>query len=237
MSAGRWSVLPIVAGLTVAVVTTSLGNWQMSRAEEKGEWQSKIEAGMLVTPQRPGADIEVEPWMPVMLAGHWAPEASILLDNRVHEGRPGFHVFTPLELEQEGGWVLVNRGWLPAGPRRDQLPIVPVPDVGEALVGQVRVPEAKPYTLAERAGEGLLWQYLDLDAYRAWSGIPVKDWVVFQSSHATDSLIRDWPRPDGGMDRHYGYALQWYSFAVISLLLTGFYVFRSIKPHVFRRHA
>lgn len=224
--------VPVIAGLALAALTVSLGNWQMSRADEKGELQQQIEAGAAAQPVSIGSGARVQDWMPVELSGRWQVEATIFLDNRVQDGRVGYHVLTPIELEHDAGWVLVNRGWVAGSASRDVLPEVATPQYGAGVIGSVRIPEAGPFTLAKQAGEGALWQYIDIEQYRAWSGIPVHEWIVQQTSPAPDGLVRDWPRPDAGIDRHRGYALQWYSFAGLSLALTGFYAYKTLKPHV-----
>lgn len=232
MTARRLHPVPVLAGLGLAALTILLGHWQLGRADEKRQMQAQIEAGAAAEPVTVRAGAQVHEWMPVRLHGQWAPEATIFLDNRIHDGQPGYHVLTPLQLDHGAGWVLVNRGWVAAGSRRDMLPTVLPPQAGDALLGSVRTPERDPFTLARQAGEGVLWQYIDLAQYRDWSGIEVLDWMVHQTSPADDGLVRDWPRPDAGIDRHRGYALQWYAFAGLSLALTALYAYRTLKPNV-----
>lgn len=229
MTATRLHPIPVLAGLIVMVGTTLLGNWQMQRAAEKQDMQLRIDAGVRAVPvpvETLGVPAE---WQNVSLIGNWRAEGTIYLDNRVHDGRAGYHVLTPLQLANGQGWVLVNRGWVFAGPDRATLPPVPTALEPTTVIGQVREPESAPFTLAAEAGQGALWQYIDVARYREWSGLAVSDWIVQQTSSSDDDLVRDWPRPDAGMDRHRGYALQWYSFAGIALALTGFYVYRSVR--------
>lgn len=229
MTATRLHPIPVLAGLIVMVGTTLLGNWQMQRAAEKLDMQLRIDAGVRAMPvpvENLGVPAE---WQNVSLIGNWRAEGTIYLDNRVHDGRAGYHVLTPLQLKNDQGWVLVNRGWTFAGRDRATLPPVPTAFEPTTVIGQVREPESAPFTLAAEAGQGALWQYIDVARYREWSGLPVRDWIVQQTSSSDDGLVRDWPRPDVGMDRHRGYALQWYSFAGIALALTGFYVYRSVR--------
>ena len=49
----------------------------------------------------------------------------ILIDNMVNGERAGYFVITPFAL-QGGGWVLVNRGWVPLGASRAERPAIPV---------------------------------------------------------------------------------------------------------------
>jgi cytochrome oxidase assembly protein ShyY1 len=103
---------------------------------------------------------------------------------------------------------------------------------GEVTInGRVRLPEAKPYTLADAPGEGARWQYVDLAAYRAWSKLAVIDEVLEQTDPSTDGLIRDWPRPDLGVDRHRGYAVQWFGLAALSAGLCGWFGWRRWRRH------
>jgi surfeit locus 1 family protein len=49
-----------------------------------------------------------------------------------------------------------------------------------------------------------------------------------QSDAPSDGLLRDWPAADLGLQKHYGYAFQW--FALCALIL-GLYVwFQLVKP-------
>lgn len=214
------AVLPLVAGLGVAVAAVMLGDWQLRRAEDKRLIQARIEAAATQPAVAPGpAPIA---WQRIRMGGHWVPESAFLLDNRVHGGRPGYHLFTVFQ-PGEGLPVLVNRGWLAAGPDRTQLPELATPGGQLVVEGTVRQPEAKPFTLASQPGQGRLWQVLDLPALRDAFRTPLADYVVFQEGDGEDGLVRDWPRPDTGIDRHRGYAFQWYGLAALAAGLTGYF--------------
>lgn len=228
MSFTRLHPVPLVAGLAVLVVTLLLGNWQVRRAAEKADLQARIEAGAAAGTVPAAGAGDVEEWRTVSLRGEWLAAQTIYLDNRVLRGRVGYHVLTPLRLAAGGDPVLVNRGWVAGTRDRRALPPV-VSSAGPVeLAGTVRVPEAHPFTLADEAGRGQVWQYLDLARYRESTGLPVRDWIVQQTSDAPDGLVRDWPRPDAGIDRHRGYAFQWYSLAGLSFVMTAAYVIRRL---------
>jgi hypothetical protein len=46
--------------------------------------------------------------------------SNTLLDNQVRDGRPGYHVLTPLRMAENA--ILINRGWVPLGEFRQVLP-------------------------------------------------------------------------------------------------------------------
>ena len=228
MIRARLHPVPLVAGLAVALLTLQLGNWQVRRAAEKTALHARIEAGAASATVSPAGD-DVTEWRTVALRGEWLAAATIYLDNRVHEGRVGYQVLTPLRLDDGSGAVLVNRGWTAGGADRRELPRIATSSGPVEVAGSVRRPEAHPFTLADEAGRGQVWQYLDLGRYRETSGLPVRDWIVQQTSAAADGLVRDWPRPDAGIERHRGYAFQWYSLAGLSIVLTGAYVYRRLR--------
>ncbi|MCK2095525.1 SURF1 family protein [Thauera aromatica] len=61
----------------------------------------------------------------------------------------------------------------------------------------------------------------------------VAPWIVLQTSPVADGLVRDWPLPAAGIERHRGYAFQWYALAALAAVLTAGYARRLILR---RRH-
>ncbi|NMG75972.1 SURF1 family protein [Aromatoleum diolicum] len=233
----RLRAVPLIAGVTLALLALQLGHWQTRRAAEKTALQAEYLAPARSQPQALGTGSPAESpaeWQTVELRGQWHVAGSILLDNRVHGGRAGYHVITPLQLTEPGVRVLVNRGWVPASPDRARLPEITTPDGPVTVTGRVRHPADKPFTLGAEAAApaGIVWQNLDLQRYRAASQAAVADFYLQQTSAAVDGLIRDWPQPDAGIERHRGYAVQWYALALLATALTLWYVwnaFRSIQ--------
>lgn len=225
----RLHPVPLLAGVLVVIVAVQLGNWQLRRAEYKRDLGEQIER-QLEAGAEPLASSDVTPpvWSLRTVAGRWKSEAVLFHDNRVLDRRPGYHVLMPLELA-DGGHVLVNRGWIAAGTERTALPDIVTPDGPIVVRGRVTVPEKDPFSLADSAHDGQRWQFIDLAGYRAWSGLTVGDWVLQQMSDTDDGLVRRWSSPDLGEDKHRGYALQWYSLALLAAGLTAYYVFRSFR--------
>ena len=192
----RWWALALGAAGCAAGV--ALGNWQSGRADEKraaAAAEQRIEA------------------RGVLLAKY-----TVFLDNKTHRGRAGYHVLQPLRLA-DGKHVLVNRGWIAAPPRREQLPEVATP-AGEVTIEGVHLLRFPRVMSAGGRAEGRVWQNLEIEDFAAWSGLPMQSHAIEQHSALEDGLARDWPRPDAGVDKHRSYALQWYSLAALSVVLT-----------------
>lgn len=225
-----WGFALAVAGCALFV---ALGNWQARRAEEKRSLAARLEAARhapaLELPPRPVAAPEYVQRR-VAARGTFLPEYTVLLDNKIHDGRLGYEVVTPLRLGQSGLNVLVDRGWVAAGARRDQLPQIRTP-AGELRIEGIalqRLPQA--FELQRRVPRGRVWQNLRLDEFAAATGLALQPLVIEQLSRTDDGLLRDWERPDTGAARNASYAMQWYSFAVLTIILFLVQSFRREQP-------
>ena len=210
-----------VLTIVFCAVTISAGNWQRGRAVEKASLQQKLDEWAVQPPlQVPVARVdphEVE-LRSVVATGRYVVDHAVLLDNKVHRGQVGYHVVTPLRLDDSDMHVLVVRGWIAGGATRDQLPTIQTPEGVQHVEGIAAIPSERVLELAE-VQPGYVWQNLLLDRYAAWSKLKLQPFVIRQTNDAADGLVRDWPRPDVGIEKHQIYAMQWYSFATLSLIL------------------
>jgi surfeit locus 1 family protein len=219
--------------LTASVVMISLGNWQARRAQEKRDLAARVERAGLELPMAvPGGALPPETLAlrRLLAKGEFLPQFTVLLDNKVYRGRPGYYVVTPLRVAGTSMHVLVNRGWIAAGQRREDLPEVATP-AGEVLVeglGQARAPRV--LAAGEIPPAGKVWQNLTFEHYAKWSGLALQPVFLEQHSSLPDGLVRDWPRADFGVDKHTGYATQWYLFATVAILIFIVLSFERVRP-------
>lgn len=216
----RWWALILALGFAAA--TVSLGNWQSGRALEKQALADRSREGERSAALRLGP----EPVSAVPLAqrrlvarGEFVPERTVLLDYKIHRGRLGYYVVTPLRIEGSTMHVLVNRGWVAAGARREDLPEVRTPMGTLSIEGVAQLRAERALDAGGGTPSGRVWQNLSFDAYRVWSGLQIQPLLIEQRSVADDGLARDWPEPDFGIDKHRSYAMQWYLMAAFSILL------------------
>jgi surfeit locus 1 family protein len=172
----------------------------------------------------------------VRLRGHWLDAHTVYLENRPMAGRTGFYVITPLQLAGRNEAILVQRGWLPRDARdRERLPELPQQSAEVEIEGRLIEAPTRLYQLGE-AGGGRIRQNLDAVAFAQEIRRPLLPLTVLQQGDAlagTDGLLRDWPAPDAGVQKHYGYAFQWFA---LGALILGLYVwFQLIRPR--RRQA
>lgn len=208
-----------LALLAVIALTSALGTWQLRRAAEKDTLQAQRDEARRAAPVAPTAgatDLVTLDGRRVVLSGRFDASRTVFLDNRTRAGVAGFHVLTPLELDG-GGWVMVLRGWVARDVSdRTRLPALAPVSGGVSIEGFAQAHLAQPMLLAEQARPGSgerLWQRYDPQTFRQWSGVPVVDGVVRQTSPLADGLARDWVEPGSGADKHRAYALQWFVMA------------------------
>ena len=224
--------IPLLAATAAIAVFVSAGNWQGRRMEEKERLRAQYEAAVREAPvplPSPGTAVDWEPWRyrPVRLEGEFDAAREIYIDNRVHAGRAGYHVVTPLRLG-DGRVVLVNRGWVPQGQTRAELPSVSAPAGRVVVDGRINIPAAGYLELDRQPPAGRLWQNLDPARFAAATGIAVPPIVVEATAPAGDAgpLVRAWPAPDFGVDKHRGYRMQWYALAALTAALCIFFLLR-----------
>ncbi|SRR5712691_8153781 len=141
----------------------------------------------------------------------------------------GYHVLTPLAIEGGDAHVLVNRGWIAAGDR-SRLPAVSTPAGVQTIEGTAVVPGRRFIELAPETANGALRQNLVIEREQERLALRLQPFVIEQTSDAQDGLARVWERPDAGAERNRGYALQWYSFALLAAILYVVLNFRRIEP-------
>ena len=185
----------------------------------------------------------------VLLRGHWLPRFTTYLDNRQMDGKQGFYVATPLQLDGIGAVdgaggaegalvVLVQRGWVPRN-FEDRARLVPVetPAGPVEVAGTLAASPARLYEFGHGAGgpaagapsEGssVIRQNLDLAAYRRETGLPLAALSVQQSGAPSEGLQRDWLPITAGVETNYGYAFQWFGLCALIVILYAWFQFLS----------
>jgi surfeit locus 1 family protein len=216
-------VLPTLAMVAAVAVCVWAARWQQDRMHAKEALAAQLASAQQLAPVAlaglpDAADWPALRYRKLAAAGEYDGAAQILIDNRVHQGRAGYHVVAPLVLA-DGRAVLVNRGWVGLGPSRAQLPSVPAPPGPVVVTGRVALPDAGYLELSPQAPAGPVWQNLDPARFTAATGIRVLPIVIEQthSPQPDDGLVRDWPAPDFGVEKHRIYMVQWYAFAALAL--------------------
>jgi len=202
------------------VVFIALGNWQSRRADAKRALARELDEAARAAPlELPAAPVDAGALIHRRVAarGWFVAERTVLLANRMRHGRAGYEVVTRLKLGDSEWHVIVNRGWV-AAPASPGVIVTRTPEGVQRIDGIAleRLPRALEATAPSA---GTVRQNLDIAAFAAESGLALEPLVIEQHSDTGEGLARDWPRADLGIERNRSYALQWYTFAALAIVL------------------
>ena len=217
-----------LAAVLVTAGTFALGQWQLRRAAEKKQLQAAIVKQSRRTALDAQAiaavrDLSLETHRLVCLVGVWEKDRTIFVDNRPMDGKTGFWVYTPFVLNAGATTVLVQRGWVARDfLDRSKLPAVQTPAGLVRVQGRMAPPPSKLYAFKGN-DTGQIRQNIDLAVLRLETGLQLLEASIVQLDAPSEGLLRVWPAPDTGVDRHYGYAFQWFSLCVLTVGLYGWF--------------
>ena len=242
LSAKGRTVVILVAALVSVAIAANLGAWQLRRAAQKIALQEALETRAKLSAltaselARTAEQVEPQHYRPVQLRGQWLQQRSVFLENRQMNGRVGFYLVTPLQLEGRPEVVLVQHGWIPRDLHdHTLLPAIATPVGTVDVDGHIAPPPARLYEFAPSTA-GLIRQNLELGEFARETGLPLAPVSVLQAesaSNAGDGLLRQWPRPAVDVQKHYGYAFQWFA---LGALMAGLYVwFQLVRPRLGKR--
>lgn len=227
----RPSLIPTLAAGIAIAATVSLGNWQRGRADEKREVQLQLEVRQALPPEVvKGTESLAEPltFRRIVVRGTFEPAMQIFLDNKSLDSRVGVHLLTPFRVEGSGRILLVNRGWLPRPRSYPQMPEVIAPAGVTELTGLAIPPIRRFVELADSTVQGALWQNLTIDRASSHLGEPVFP-LMLLADQTAPGFSRVTERPDAGIEKHQGYAFQWYSLAALVAVLWVVLNFRNVE--------
>jgi len=225
------SLAASVALLLLAGLFASLGMWQTKRASEKLELEQQHQAAGLV-PLQTALDDDLR-FARIEVSGHYDPKRHVLLDNQIWQGRGGVHVFTAFHTSDEAV-ILVNRGWLPLGADRQNLPEIPTPQDETVLRGILNILPVPGRIMgpADNLQQDLwpqLVTYMNLENISRSLDLPLESRIVQLSAQEKDGFEgRVWKPVFLSSKRHNAYAFQWFALTAASIILWLLSAFR--KP-------
>jgi surfeit locus 1 family protein len=175
----------------------------------------------------------------VSVRGQYDYSGQVALRNQVWDNQAGVHLLTPLKIEGTDTYVLVERGWVP-GIESTPEDWRQYDEPGTVEVrGMIRRSQSKP-DFGRRAdqlpapGESplRLWYFANVEGISAQLSYPLLPVYIQQAPDLAWTALpyRSLPELELTEGPHMGYAMQWFSFAV--LLLAGYPFFvrkREIK--------
>lgn len=220
-------------------VMTSLGFWQLHRADENRELIQMAEQRRQQQPaalgQLPLAQLEQDiargnlaHWQlqQVSLQGQWLDKV-FLLENQMHEGHNGYYVIGVMKFKDER-YVLVNRGWIIAPALRSELPEVPAIVVAAVEQGEIYVTanvlRDEP-VFAENGWPRRIGRF-NVPGLARELDVTVLPMIVRLREGSPSALTAQWPVVNITPEKNIAYAIQWFA---MSIALVLFYLALSFR--------
>ena len=227
----KWILATLVV-FAASAVCIRLGIWQLDRLEQRRTFNAHYLATTNMAPlildsaaQAP--DLPAMEYRAVTVTGTFDFEHQVALRNRYHADQYGYHLLTPLILS-DGSAVIVERGWIPAEGNANPSDWRKYDQPGEQTIsGIIRLGQSKPDVggVPDPNGDHLdFWNIVNLE--RISLQIPNRLLPIFVQPNPDETPVvepvetRAPPYPyqptiEITEGPHFGYALQWFTFAVV----------------------
>ncbi|MGF1762370.1 SURF1 family protein [Aliivibrio kagoshimensis] len=228
----------LVAIFTVGLflLMVKLGFWQLSRASEKASWQQELQfrqqraaltfeellatrEGDVITGFRSELSIGA-------VNAELSEQQIILMDNQTFEGTVGYLAYQAVEVAANKPWILVELGFVKAPTRRDELPNVVGLQGEQTLMGRLYQKEVNRLSseLMAEAGWPKRIQNLNMSELSALLKQPLLPMVfqpdsINQQIEGYQNLPHPWKPIPLSAQKHQGYAVQWFSMALVLALI------------------
>lgn len=248
-----WTTLLVLAAIAVMI---RLGIWQLDRLEQRRAFNAHVLAGWNAEPFELNAatvndPLETMEYRTVTVTGEFDVDNQIALRNRVWYGKPGYDLLTPLKIAGTDQSILVNRGWIPGTSYIPAEQTYPAPGT-VTLTGIIRLSQSTPdfggmTDPTPQPGERLpVWNLANVDAIAAQIPYPTLPVYIQRAPDAslpadvnawTDSNLPypSLPEIEITEGSHMGYALQWFTFALI--LAIGYPIFITRQTSVAKQNS
>ena len=228
----QFRFIPFVAAAILVAIGLSLGQWQTRRAAEKIAIEEKLQARQAAPALQLGAapaNLDALEYRRIIVRGEFLRDWPVYLDNRPYNGVAGFYLLMPFRIAASNRHVLVARGWIPRNVAdRTKLPPVVTPAGTIEIEGTARKSVGQVMQLGSVNAllPNAILQNIDIASFAASSKLDMQSIFLEQLTDTQDGLVRDWPLPSTGVDKHRGYAFQWYALAALAFI---FFVVTGIR--------
>ena len=225
-------ILPSILIFITFSILITLGFWQLNRAEEK----RIIEKTIVRLNKQPAElvkelnTIENKEYQQVLLRGNFDTSKQFIFDNQTVKGNAGYYVLLPLVLEDKKA-ILVNLGFLPWNNNRNN--IVSIKNLTTKTV-TIKATLSKPIKRVELKQQQLtknfpvLIQAIDIEKLSNLSGYNIIPMIALLDINEKYGFYRQWKPFYGSVDKHIGYAIQWFLMA-IALIIIAIRIFIKYK--------
>lgn len=243
MFSRKWILTTLLVILGTALCAR-LGVWQLDRLAQRRAFNAHYLTTTALPPlelrSAPQTDLTTLEYRAVTVTGVFDFENQVALRNRYHGSEYGYHLLTPLILS-DGTAILIERGWIPAEGNATPADWRKYDQPGEQTIsGILRLGQTKPDLggvpdpeLTEGQTRLDFWNIVNLERISRQSPYPLLPVFIQPNPEETRGAppYPYQPQIEITEGPHFGYALQWFTFASILFFGYPFYL-RKADPSV-----
>ena len=215
--------LPSILITATFAFLVSLGFWQLDRADEKRGIEASIKqanTGSVELIMEEG-DLLNKEYYEVRLQGKYLSDKQFIYDNQIVNQVSGYYVLTPYALDGQSKAILINRGFIPWNGRRDKLADIVIGQETREIKVQISKPikrmELKPSEVGIQFP--VLIQSIDLQDMADRAKVDFSSVIGLLDASASNGFIRKWEPYTGSIEKHIGYAVQWFLMALVLAII------------------
>lgn len=221
----RWVIY--LRWLVVTLITFSLlmglAFWQLQRAEYKTQLSERLallqKAGTTNAEQLQNLKPESADGLHLTVPAHWLAPHVWLLDNQIVQGRVGYDVLAPFQLNTSDEIFLVNLGWVAAPLNRNQLPKINIP--AQFTIKGILRTQFGGIRLGQNMEDSGRWpmriQQIDINELNTHLKHSLYSGVIYQLQ--SSPYVVHYQTMVMSPDRHRAYALQWSLLALAVIII------------------
>jgi len=212
-------LVPSILILATMAFLVSLGFWQLDSADQKRTIEASIQKANtgvveLIINQN---ELLNKEYYEVRLQGSYIGDKQFIYDNQIVDQSSGYYVLTPFVLTGQSNAIMINRGFIPWNGRRDQLDDIAV----DSAFREVKIQVSRPIKRIELKTSDIsnqfpvLIQAIDFDVIEEISSTSFVDVIGLLDPSSDDGFVRKWEPYTGSIEKHIGYAIQWFLMALV----------------------
>jgi surfeit locus 1 family protein len=206
-----------------------LGFWQIDRADQKNvlnsNYTDRQQEAIIVLDKNNVIDEKSSLlWRKVEFEGSFINKQNIILDNQIFNQIAGFNIITPFKIRGSDSLVLINRGWHPNLKNRETLPIINEISGERLLQGHIASFPVSGIKLGKNNIETLnsqifRFQRLDAAELNYFFSAKMMPYMIYLDPIIDKELYGNFKLPAPDSQKNYGYAFQWFAFAITLLII------------------
>ena len=216
-------ILPSILITATFAFLVSLGFWQLERADDKRSIEASIKQANTGSVEliKKEEGLQSKEYYEVRLQGKYLSDKQFIYDNQIVDQVSGYYVLTPYALEGQSKAILINRGFIPWNGRRDKLADIVIGQETREIKVQISKPikrmELKPSEVGIQFPA--LIQSIDLQDMADRAKVDFSSVIGLLDSSASNGFIRKWEPYTGSIEKHIGYAVQWFLMALVLAII------------------